>query len=551
MSGEKTDKKYRLLLILLLAGALFANIKSMFVDFDIDVEYALSMSYRMLRGDVMFAQMSEIHQTSAFLATFFMGIYKAVAGTTTGIVIYMQFVGILLHGGVCLAVYKTLNKRIDTFLAALIAIFLFTVSPKDLVFPEYSNMQIWFSMLLFICLVIFMETKSMLWLAAGSLCLCLEIISYPGCIVVYPFVIVLMFFMTENKLKNILSFSFMCLFQGIVYIAYFWIKLGAGFWTGVVYTFLNDNSHGVGRYQGIAFWQWFSKGVVWLAMCVAAAFIISMITKRRSFFWLSMSVCLIASEVTGIVGFHGKNEYVVIYILFLAAELAGVKYCNKTEKNIVLTGMAVSIGSLTAVFIASNQYLVYSLKYLMLGVAVSFIPVSKLVDRDDISENKILRNIVFAIFCAAVICRRGLAIKTMQGTGTWIADLGGIVKSGPTLGIVTDYMGAYMSNVNFAEWKNQINSGDKVFIADGSTIAYLYEDVDVCAPSTICTPTYDDSIVEYWERNPDKYPDVVAVSCWYGELKTDENGWIMQWLDKDFKADEISDESYWRFYRRD
>jgi hypothetical protein len=286
-------------------------------------------------------------------------------------------------------------------------------------------------------------------------------------------------------------------------------------------------------------------------MCVAAAFIISMITKRRSFFWLSMSVCLIASEVTGIVGFHGKNEYVVIYILFLAAELAGVKYCNKTEKNIVLTGMAVSIGSLTAVFIASNQYLVYSLKYLMLGVAVSFIPVSKLVDRDDISENKILRNIVFAIFCAAVICRRGLAIKTMQGTGTWIADLGGIVKSGPTLGIVTDYMGAYMSNVNFAEWKNQINSGDKVFIADGSTIAYLYEDVDVCAPSTICTPTYDDSIVEYWERNPDKYPDVVAVSCWYGELKTDENGWIMQWLDKDFKADEISDESYWRFYRRD
>lgn len=55
---------------LLILGILLVNLKKMFVDFHIDVEYAVTMSYRLAMGDHMFSQMREPHQTSAFLLAF-------------------------------------------------------------------------------------------------------------------------------------------------------------------------------------------------------------------------------------------------------------------------------------------------------------------------------------------------------------------------------------------------------------------------------------------------------------------------------------------------
>ena len=66
--------------------------------------------------------------------------------------------------------------------------------------------------------------------------------------------------------------------------------------------------------------------------------------------------------------------------------------------------------------------------------------------------------------------------------------------------------------------------------------------------STICTPTYDEKLLKYWEQNPQKYPNVVVVSCWFGELKVAEDSWIMQWLETEFRADTVIDGQYYRYY---
>lgn len=68
--------------------------------------------------------------------------------------------------------------------------------------------------------------------------------------------------------------------------------------------------------------------------------------------------------------------------------------------------------------------------------------------------------------------------------------------------------------------------------------------------STISTPTYDDKLLEYWEQNPEKQPNVVIVECWFGESKLKEDSWIMQWIDKEFQPDECVDGKYWRYYRK-
>lgn len=79
------NEKIIRLIMLIIAVAL--SIKYIFVDFGIDAEFQIAMSYRLAKGDIMFKEMWEPYQMSAFLCAFFIKIYIWLFHTTTGIVL--------------------------------------------------------------------------------------------------------------------------------------------------------------------------------------------------------------------------------------------------------------------------------------------------------------------------------------------------------------------------------------------------------------------------------------------------------------------------------
>ena len=167
-------------------------------------------------------------------------------------------------------------------------------------------------------------------------------------------------------------------------------------------------------------------------------------------------------------------------------------------------------------------------------------------------DKRILCVPLLMLFLLVTICRRGLVTKTISLNGRNLTMLQGIIKSGPTMGLITDYMGAYIGNSTLEEWPQHVQTGDHLLMVGGelmSTIGYLYGDTYVSVPSTICTPTFDDKILEYWEKNPDKFPDVIAVGCWYGNLLVEEDSWIMQWIENEYQPSTCEDGKYWRYYR--
>ena len=91
-------------------GVVLVSIKRIFTDFNIDCEYAIALSYRMVKGDHMIAQMWEPHQTSAFLNAFFIAIYLFLTGTTTGIALYLNAVGLVVKLGVAYLFYRTFRR---------------------------------------------------------------------------------------------------------------------------------------------------------------------------------------------------------------------------------------------------------------------------------------------------------------------------------------------------------------------------------------------------------------------------------------------------------
>lgn len=263
---DKLDKltgesEIRTCLQWLLAGAILANIKSIFTDYDTDTGYALVTSYRMLSGDRMLTQMWEPHQTSAFLTTFLMWCYHSITGSWSGIIIFLHTIGVLIQGTMCMVVYKALAKRLNSVVVSLMCLFLFAFYPKRMVFPEFSNMATWFSLLLFLCLLLFLEDQRRTkWLIAASICLGLQAISYPSCVVVYFFVVAILVLYTDKKCINVVLLTVSCFIQGLAYVLFFAHRTGIGGLLSSIKNILKaDSSHG-NTMSGAAFFEFLIRG---------------------------------------------------------------------------------------------------------------------------------------------------------------------------------------------------------------------------------------------------------------------------------------------------
>ena len=143
-------------------------------------------------------------------------------------------------------------------------------------------------------------------------------------------------------------------------------------------------------------------------------------------------------------------------------------------------------------------------------------------------------------------------IRPLAGEVCSTFQIHGIVKAGPATGIITEYMGAYMQNESFREWQEYVPEGSNIYLMGPSvdTLGYMYRNSRVSAPSVVPTPDYNDSLLAYWEMNPGKYPDMIIISCWYGEMKLAEDSWIMHWIDTEYEPSASVDGKYWRYYYR-
>ena len=90
MSHTKKPTIEKIILALLGLLALAALVRTMFLGLEIDEEYALSLGFRLVRGDRLFYSMWEPHQLAALPPALLIGLFTAVAGTTTGVLLFVR-----------------------------------------------------------------------------------------------------------------------------------------------------------------------------------------------------------------------------------------------------------------------------------------------------------------------------------------------------------------------------------------------------------------------------------------------------------------------------
>lgn len=538
-----------------------------------DGMYQLSMSQRLISGDKMILEMWEPHQTSIFLSAALMWIFEKVFRTTTGIVLYLQVCGILIRGAIAVLLYRVFGMELKKPLAYGIALLFFMISPKDYALPEFSNMQLWYSALLFCCLYVYLTTGKRRLLVGAALFLCLEVLAYPSCAVVYLGVVGVLALFSTDKKRDIVLFTGVCAGAGIAVTGYFIITIGPEVLAQCITGMLAlEPSHTVSAgARLLAYLQDILKTIpVYLAVG-ASAFAVSrlllfVLQKKNSAAWvadrqgkrqlwlLCAAGIFLVLFFINILSADKRNAYSLI-LLFLVAVGFACKNKLTEEENKLYCCLSV-IGGLgfLATLMLSDLPLFSSVPYGLLAVMAAWIPISRAQ-----ACAEVRRGICVCFACFVVLLAfRCVYVRTpMTGRGqicSTFSDLS-VVRTGPAFGIITNDEGVCIERDSYPDWKKWIKPGDKVWIIGSvvNTLGYLYEDVEVAGPSTMSTPTYSSAILEYWRLNPDKYPDVIVAECPYMENITFElltNDWFMTWLEEEYQPEAVIAGTYWKYYFR-
>ena len=171
------------------------------------------------------------------------------------------------------------------------------------------------------------------------------------------------------------------------------------------------------------------------------------------------------------------------------------------------------------------------------------------------SSNAACISVVLLLWAFNAIFGKGYTLRS--GTGYHnVLQSGGILKYGPAAGTISDYMCAYIYNCDYEDWESMMRDGDRVLIMvdqvmNLGTIQYLFKDVEISHYSIVNPTAYDERLLAYWEKFPEKAPNVIIVDDWYGQLMTDPDGWLMQYAEGAFGYTSMEEGRYIRIYRKE
>ncbi len=588
------EKREKIILRVLWIITALVCIKSIFTDFGADSAYQVAMSYRHLSGDGMLLKMWEPHQTSIFLNDVLMAVYHFVVPSYAGVVLYLQVCGTLLFGLLGWFVYRTVKETTGAFVGQAIWMFLLVFRAKQTPFPEFANLEIACSVLIFCLLLRFLGAQDR-WIypVLIGVCAFFQVLSYPSCVLIAVPVCLLLFLKTNAKWKNILLFLGTAGVLGVTFLASFFVRLGSDtFLLAVRNIFLSDTHSTSGDY-------WNGKGGYWMsffvmlgvvALCALVAWgILSIVQRFRgsktgakeellggadgqratsqgsveaadgqpaagtafeiSVGTLSVALLIVVELVCLALqrrlSLDWNCSIYVLPLILLVLGAIGYRKASEEERTIFLTGALVSAASFFATMLLTDLSLITITAYLVLGGAASLLMLRRLF-KDD--------KRVILLLLLLVLAHRGLVVWGIGNTNDRVHTLWevqNIIRSGPAAGVVCDHVSKAQALWTIEDFALYVKPEDKLLVVGPEMIdplVYLYAGAEISNYSTIDTPQYGEALEEYFALNPDKEPTLVAVSSWFGTPNVTDDTYIMQWVNARY---ELSvDARYFRLYRK-
>ena len=568
-----TQRNWKIAIRILWLGSIMAALKLNFFDYTMDEEYQIMMAYRNLRGDHLFKEMWEPHQTSAFMCTGLMWLYKAVTGTYTGVLIYLRVCTTLIQVLISFYVYKVLGKLLKKEYAQLCGLIYFNIVPKIIQIPEFSNMQLWFFTLMVLPLIQYYmmpeEERKTKWylLVIAGVSMALEVLAYPSCLIIFPFFLGYIFMKSKNaRWKDAVLFAGTCAVCAGIWLVLILRNVELNeFLRNVGYVLNFDLTHeinGATAGKGAGIVRNILGGIGLCALSVVISLPIVPVLKRKSADWIRekalliwLSVIIFVSECIQmyywVIEKGGYETYQIHLLVIMLSAGVAWKYAGSDKKHLS-AGIIGTILSVIAVIYLSDLEMYYALPHGAFGVLLCAVILVFAMQERKVSEKWIY--FLLVSFCLISIFGKGYTLRAGRDYNV-VLDTEGIMKHGPAVGVMSDYMNTYIYNCNYEDFGTYVTAEDTVLIVTNtvfseSTTPYMMVDANVAHYSIVDPTAYDERLLTYWELYPEKEPDVIVVDCWYGSLLEPADSWIMNYIENEFGYTQVNDGRYVRFYRR-
>lgn len=534
---ENKELKVNTIIKVLWILAVLVGIKSAFTDFGYDNAYTLALSFRHLSGDRLFMEIWDTTQSSIFLTDIFLLPYKLIVPSLTGAALYLQFCGLITYGAAAFFLSKTLSLYADKQSANLAAIFFFTFRVKQTVFMAYADQQILFSVLMLCFIIRFIKDKSRyIFMIMAALMLCLEILSYPTAIILFPFLCIALFIILGKKIKPVLIFAGTCAISGIVYILFLLLRKGPVSLYETIILIFSGDVHGAGEFGDGSFgfyWGGFMYAVAVLTIIIVIAILVAILSKKRDNFFTVLGVEipvveLLLLSVGDKLSIDWTCAFFILPLLLIFLAVSGTKAVSTEMKQIWIIALIVSASTFVGTILMTNLGMITIVAYFVVAGAVAITLICTKWKQAGV-------RLVVGV-CMAVILHRGIVVwgyGQINGR-TYITKMNNYVRNGPTKYIIADRETANRTRNAEAEFKTYLPENSNALLLNNwvyDPVIYMFLPGQICNPNVTDTPHYSKETLTYFTYYPQKTPEYVVVDKGTSYFNSE----ISEWLNDNFE----------------
>ncbi len=525
---KRTAAVIRILAWFLTAAGL---IKALFISLDIDESYLVACAYRIVNGDRLFLDMWEPHQLASLIPSVFVKIFLSLTGSTEGIVLALRFIGVFIHLSIGIIFYFFLRKKTHRYFAEFLLLIHINFLPKWVQSLDFELMAYW--ALLCICMLLLSagekEKGSLIKCVAAGVLLTVSMLSYPSYILLYPVFAAGILICSGKRMSKVCGFTAGAFFTGILVIG---ILLGnfpaSDLYKNISGIFLNPShatktlsekliSYAADGIKGLVIW-----GAITLPGYIISGKILKIKDKKYRLAAASLLafIALQTAMIAGCVFFNTNQFYLqgrYAALIFSGSVIMISRAGNKMYRKLLWFAVIPGITAVISVMAVTNMNASAAWSKAMPAVYAAIYclwneySAARTEEKDDGKSRVFILSSVSAVFLLAglFVCRLILIRVTGCLPVTVMAPLGRVDK-GPAKGLYIAEDFALTFNSEYDDLAGVYSENEKVLYVGAEMLTYLDHPCIIASPSTEGTTVYDEYFISYFEKFPERKPDIVV-----------------------------------------
>ena len=546
------DRLWKILTPVLLVLAVLAMAKTLFVGLEIDEEYAFSLGFRLVKGDRLFYTMWEPHQLSALPAALVLALYTAIAGTTTGALLFVRAVVLVCKAAMSAVFYRDFKQTIGRHGALLGAVVLFVYTPKWFLGPDYISQQFHFTVAAFLCFYhYYTHVFRRPWLVVlGAVCACFSFLAFPQSALAAAVIFIGMVLLgrrgkepTICKIpRGAVLFVLGCMACAAAFLAYVLPGMGLTVFLQRVSLILNDPQYDFTTSQRLALLASQALNTAkFLAKPLAASVVLCLLwwaKTRQKRDWTDLALnlwAILAALLCAVraVADSSSDERYFMPALVLAVAWAFRKGRGTAREPLFWLGFLPGIAAYA--FILRSTLLGFSATFMYLTWPALCGCFAMLARRQMEPEQEKLPQgqcVLAALLVFLLVCRFWCVLVTGWKPANVVTANLKQITAGPTAGTWADEKAADMQMALYEALEPFAGKQVLQAIGEQHGLGFMMAGgtLTIGQASVISGTDSDPRFIQYYEELPEKRPDVIL----YDEAEVRDMAAFHAWIEENF-----------------